>query len=140
MGDDTQIQAEGKGSIMLKHKKFNDVLYVPSLAANMLSIYQMTHTFPPKRVVFGPDSVEITYISTGNIIAKGTTNHASKEYEFSHFLPYLDLVQPQQPFERGGKTFYLHLVLMMHCLNFQVQKMRNNINVILILILSLKRI
>ena len=46
----------------------------------------------------------ITYISTRKIIAKGVANHAFKEYEFSHFLPYSDPVQPQQPFERGGKN------------------------------------
>ena len=33
MGDDTQIQAEGKGSIKLEHGVFKSVLYVPSLAA-----------------------------------------------------------------------------------------------------------
>ena len=63
----------------------------------------MTLTSPLKRVVFGPDSVEITYISTGKIIAKRVANHASKAYEFSHFLPYSNPVQPQLPFERGGK-------------------------------------
>ena len=93
MGDDPQIRAKGKDSINLKHGVFKDVLYVPSLVANMVSIYQMTHTIPPKRVVFCLDSVDISNISTGNIIVKGVPNHASKEYEFSHFLPYLDLVQ-----------------------------------------------
>ena len=44
----------------------------------------MTHTGPPKRVIFGTHSVEIIYISTGNIIVKGTAKHASKAYEFSH--------------------------------------------------------
>ena len=83
---------------------FKYVLYVPSLAANLLSVYQMTHTGSPKRVVFGPDSMEITNISTGKIIAKGVANHASKAYEFSHFLPYLDPVQPQRPFERGDQN------------------------------------
>ena len=47
MGDDTQIQAEGKGSIKLEHGVFKNVLYVPSLAANFLSIYQMVHTGSP---------------------------------------------------------------------------------------------
>ena len=50
----------------------------------------MTHTGPPKRVVFGPDSVEISDISNRKIIAKGVANHASKAYEFSQFLPYSD--------------------------------------------------
>ena len=47
MGDDIQIRAEGKGSIKFEHGNLNDVLYVPSSAANLLSIYQMTHTGPP---------------------------------------------------------------------------------------------
>ena len=88
MGNNSKIQAKGKASIKLEHGKFKDVLYVPSLAANLLSVYQMTHNASPKRVIFGPDSVEITDISTGNIIAKGAANHASKAYEFSHFMPF----------------------------------------------------
>ena len=47
MGDDTQIRAEGKGSIKLKHGVFRNVLYVPSLATNLLFVYQMTHTGSP---------------------------------------------------------------------------------------------
>ena len=47
----------------------------------------MTPNGFPKQVVFGLDSVEISDISTGRIIAKGVANHASKAYEFSHFLP-----------------------------------------------------
>ena len=64
----------------------------------------MTHTGSPKQVVFGPDSVEITNISTGKIIEKCVANHASKAYDFSHFLPYSNPVQSQLPFEREGKT------------------------------------
>ena len=88
MGNSSKVQAKGKGSIKLEHGKFKDVLYVPSLAANLLSVYQMTHTGSPKGVIFGLDSMEITNISTGNIIVKGAANHASKAYEFSHFLPF----------------------------------------------------
>ena len=48
MGCDTQIQAEGKGSIRLEHGVFKNVLYVPSLATFFLYVYQMTHTGSPK--------------------------------------------------------------------------------------------
>ena len=98
MGDDTQIQAEGKGSINLEHGVFKNVLYVPSLAANLLFVYQMTHTGSPKRVVFGIESMEISYISIEKLIAKVVANHASKAYELSHFLPYSDPVESQLPF------------------------------------------
>ena len=88
MGNNSQIQTKGNGSINIEHGRFKYVLYVPSLASNLLSIYQMTHIGSPKQVIFGPDSVEITDISTGNIIGKGVANHASKAYEFSHFMPF----------------------------------------------------
>ena len=92
MGYDTQIQDEGKGTIKLEHGVFKNVLYVPSLTTNAMYVYQMTHTSSPKRVVFEPDLVDISNISTGKMIEKGVANHASKSYEFSHFLPYSDPV------------------------------------------------
>ena len=48
MGDDTQIQVEGKGIVKLEHRVFKNFLYVPSLEANMLIVYQMTNTDSPK--------------------------------------------------------------------------------------------
>ena len=39
VGDDTQIQAEGKGSIEFEHGVFKNVLYVPSLASILLYVY-----------------------------------------------------------------------------------------------------
>ena len=82
MEDDSQILVVRRGSIEIHHGEFKNVLYVPSLAANLLSVYQMTHTGPPKQVVFSLDSEEITYFSTRNIIAKGVAKHASKAYKF----------------------------------------------------------
>ena len=88
MGNNSKVQAKWKGSVKLKHGKFKDVVYVPSLAANRLSVYHMTHTGSPKQVIFGPNLVGIIDISIGNIIAKGATNHTSNAYEFSHFMPF----------------------------------------------------
>ena len=87
MGYDTHIQSEGKGTIQSEHVMLKNVMYVTYLATNLLYVYNMTHIGSAKRVVFGPDIVDISYISTRNIIAKGATNHASKEYDFSHFFP-----------------------------------------------------
>ena len=44
MGDDSEIQTKGIGRIDLEHGYFSEVLYVLDLAANLLSVYQMTHT------------------------------------------------------------------------------------------------
>ena len=99
MGDDSQIPAAARGTIRAKRGVFRDVLYVPSLATNMLSIYQMTHTGSPKQVVFGLDSVEITKISTGELVEKEIVDHASKAYIFSHFMPYTVPESPQLSFK-----------------------------------------
>ena len=48
--------------------------------------------------------MEITIISTGNIIVKGVGNHASKAYDFSHFIPFSKPVHSQQPLVREGKN------------------------------------
>ena len=66
------------------------MLYVPGLASNLFSVYQMTHTGSPKKVILSLDEVEITDISSGKVIAKGVVNHAQKVYMFSHFPPYLN--------------------------------------------------
>ena len=76
-GDDSLIDSLGKGRIDLDHGEFNNVLYVPDLASNLFSVYQMNHTGSPKKVIFSPDDVEITEISNGKVIAKGVVDHTS---------------------------------------------------------------
>ena len=88
LGDDSLIDNLGKGRIDIDHGKFSNVLSVPGIASNLLSVYQMTHTGSPKKFIFSPNEVEITKISSGKVIAKGVANHTSKVYMFSHFLPY----------------------------------------------------
>ena len=84
MGDDSEIQTKGIGRIDLEHGYFSDVLYVPDLAANFFSAYQMTHIGEAKRVTFTPDMVEIAEISTDQVIAIG---YVERMYKFSNFLP-----------------------------------------------------
>ena len=86
MGDDSTITFKGQGNIDLEHGYFSNVLYVPSLASNLLSVYQMTHTRVPKRVSFILDDVEIKELAFGKLVAKGLANHHAKSYEFSHFV------------------------------------------------------
>ena len=86
MGDDSTIISEGQGTVDPENGFFSNVLYVPSLASNLLSVYQMTHTGVPKRVYFSSNDVEITEIASGKLIAKGLANHHAKAYDFSHFV------------------------------------------------------
>ena len=66
--------------------RFSNVLYEPSLASNLLSVYQMTHTGVPKRVPFSLDDLDIIELASRKLVAKGLANHHAKSYEFSHFM------------------------------------------------------
>ena len=86
MGDDSTIISKGQGTVNLEHGYFSNVRYVPYIASNLLSVYQMTHTRVPKRVSFSLDDVQITELASGKLVAKGSANHHAKAYEFSHFV------------------------------------------------------
>ena len=88
LGDDSETKIKGNGRIDLDHGSFNNVFYVPGLAASLLLVYQMTHNGSPKKVVFSPNDVEITEISNGRVIEKGFVDPNSKVYNFSHFMPF----------------------------------------------------
>ena len=60
MGDDSKILAKGIDRNNFDNGYFNNVLYVPDLAANLLSVYQMTHTGFSKRVIFAQYDVDIS--------------------------------------------------------------------------------
>ena len=87
MGDDSEIHTKGVGRIDLEHGYFSDVLYVPDLVANLLSVYQMTHTREAKRVTFTPDLVEIVENLSNQVVAIGYAYHQERMYKFSIFLP-----------------------------------------------------
>ena len=86
MGDDSTIISEGQGTVDIENGYFSNVLYVPSLASNLLSVYQMKHIGVPKRVSFSTNDVEITELASEKLIDKGLANHHAKAYEFSHFM------------------------------------------------------
>ena len=43
VGNDTQVEVQGKGNVELENGIFTNVLHVPHLSTNLLSIYQITH-------------------------------------------------------------------------------------------------
>ena len=62
-------------------------MYVLDLAVKLLSVYQMTHIGEPKRVTFTLDMVEVTQISTDEVITIGYADHHDRMYKFLNFLP-----------------------------------------------------
>ena len=88
MGDYSEIRAKGFGKFNPKDGYFNNVFFVPDLAVNLLSVYQMNHTREAKRVTFTLDTMEIAEISTNKLVDLGFVHHQARMYKFSHFLPY----------------------------------------------------
>ena len=39
LGDDSETKSKGKGRIDIHHDSFNNVLYVPGIVGNLLSVY-----------------------------------------------------------------------------------------------------
>ena len=59
MGDNSFVEVTGKGRIELTNGSFENVLHVPKLSVNLLSVYQMTNSGTRKKVIFTPNSVDI---------------------------------------------------------------------------------
>ena len=73
VGDDTKMEVEGKGHIEMETGEFKDVLYVPNLSSNLLSVYQITHLGDGHKVEFLLNSV----------VAVGKVNDDKRLYSFS---------------------------------------------------------
>ena len=59
VGDDTKMEVEGKGHVEMETGEFKDVLYVPNLSSNLLSVYQITHLGDGHKVEFLLDLVMV---------------------------------------------------------------------------------
>eukprot|EP00253_Pinus_taeda_P002418 PITA_02418 len=95
MGDDSPIEVAGKGRGELLHGSFEDVLHVPKLSVNLLSVYESTHFGTEKRVEFTLDAVNIYDLhrnsksATGKSYAEATGHpswESSMEEEYNSLL------------------------------------------------------
>lgn len=87
VGDDTQVEVEGKGDVEVDNGVFKDVLHVPKLSTNLLSIYQITHHGCGNKVEFLLDSIMVKNLKDDSMVAIGKANHDTTLYSFSHFVP-----------------------------------------------------
>ena len=66
--------------------EFKDVLYIPNLSSNLLSVYQITHFGDGHKVEFLPDSVMVRSLRDDSLVAVGKVNHDKRLYSFSNFV------------------------------------------------------
>jgi hypothetical protein len=86
MREKSSIDVTGKGRIELTNESFENVLHVPKLSVNHLSVYQMTNSSTGNKVVFTPNSMDIYNMKTNSKFATGEVNHQSRLYTFSEFV------------------------------------------------------
>ena len=86
VGDDRSLSVVGSGTVKLDDGSFNDVLCVPSLSCNLLSVYQITHSGEGKTVEFSPDQVVIKNLKDPkHVVATGIVDDVTRLYKFDNF-------------------------------------------------------
>jgi hypothetical protein len=86
MGDKSQVEVTVKGRIEPTNESFENVLHVPKLSVNLLSMYQITNSSTEKRVIFTLWFLDIYDMKTNYEVATGEVNHQSKLYTFYEFI------------------------------------------------------
>jgi hypothetical protein len=83
MGDDTPVAVVGEGRVEVHNGIFENILHVPKLSMNLLSVYQIAQK--GKKVEFTSDSVSVIDMHDNSIIAIGEVDHKSRLYKFTKF-------------------------------------------------------
>ena len=61
VGDDRSLSVVGPRIVPVENGHFRDVLCVPKISCNFLSVYQITHLGEDKTIMFTPNQVVIKY-------------------------------------------------------------------------------
>ena len=86
VGDDRSLSVVGTGTVHIDNGQFNDVLCVPTLSCNLLSVYQITHSGEGKIVEFSPHDVVIKDLrDPRQILATGIADDSTRLYKFNNF-------------------------------------------------------
>ena len=86
VGDDRSLNVEGSGTVHLNNGQIQDVLCVPKLSCNLLSVYQITHSGEGKSVLFTPHQVVIQDLKDSqHIVATRSVDDITRLYKFDSF-------------------------------------------------------
>jgi hypothetical protein len=86
MGDRSPFEVNEEGRIELTNRSFENVLHVPKLSVNLLSMYQMMNFDTENKFIFTPDAVDIYDMQTNSMVSISEVNHQSRFYTFSKFI------------------------------------------------------
>jgi hypothetical protein len=86
VGDDRSLSVIESGTVQVDNGHFNDVLCVPSLSCNLLSVYQITHSGEGKIVEFSPHQVVIKDLKDPkHVLATRIVDDMTRLYKFDNF-------------------------------------------------------
>ena len=86
VGDSTQLSVTGSRTISLEGGSLQDVLLVPAISTNLLSVFQICHSSSGKIVEFSPHDVVIQDLRDPDlIVAIGSVDLQSHSYQFDGF-------------------------------------------------------
>ena len=87
VGDDRSLSVVGSGIVQVDNAHFNDVLCVPIISWNLLSIYQITHSGEGKTIEFSPHQVVIKDLKDlkNVLFATGIVDDITRLYKFDNF-------------------------------------------------------
>jgi hypothetical protein len=86
MGDKSPFEVTDKGRIELTDGSFENVLHIPKLFVNLLSMYKMMNYITGKKFIFTPDVVDIYDMKTNSRVSTSEVNHQSRLYTFYEFI------------------------------------------------------
>jgi hypothetical protein len=86
VGVDRSLSVIGYGTVQVENGHFNDVLCVPSIYCNLLSVYQITHSGEEKTVEFSPHQVIIKNLKyPKHVLTTGIVDDITRLYKFENF-------------------------------------------------------
>jgi hypothetical protein len=86
VGDDRSLSVEGSRTVQVENGHFNDVLCVPSLSCNLLSIYQITNSGEGKTIELSHHQVVIKDLKDPkHILTTRISNDITRLYKFDNF-------------------------------------------------------
>ena len=86
VGDDRSLSVTRFGIVHLNNGQFKDVLFVPKLTYNLLSVYQITHSVGCTSVLFTPHQdliCDLKYLE--HVLAIGSVSDITRLYKFDNF-------------------------------------------------------
>jgi hypothetical protein len=84
-------EVTGKGRIQLTNESFENVLHVPKLSVNIISMYQMMNYVTGNKLIFTPNVKNIYDMKTNSRVA---TSEVNINLDFIHFMNLLNQILP----------------------------------------------